>query len=384
MYSKETLEKIKKTINPLNFFASYTHLTKTGNNYYSGRCPHPDHKDNTPSFRVWIYPTHWSWCCMSCHSGEKNIKYKNYGSDVFAFYQWMSDTKSSKHILSFNEAVKKAAEYANINIDQYSDYSRKYKDNLFKARAFLANHNKKSLYYLLNRGLTKEDISSWMIGFDGERITFPLFDINNNIIGFSNRILEDNKNGSKYINSANSDWFKKREFLYGLNNLLQGDQYVIITEGVMDVIMAQKYGINAICSLGTSFTDEQAAIIKKLKLYPVFAFDGDDPGQKATVKAIEKMSSIGISSFVFSLDNGSDLYDFCLSNKEKSKDILNSKISPYWIMLLQEESAEWDNLKLRYQNNIAKKIGNIANTIKSSDDRRLYKSYIYKKFDLVI
>lgn len=118
MFSSNFKDKIKQKINLLELIKEYTDLKPAGDNIWQGRCPHPDHDDTTPSFRVWKNNDNtWSWACMGCHVGKKDTKdnkYRNYGSDCFAFVQWMSDHKNSKHIYSFTESIMVLADKYNI------------------------------------------------------------------------------------------------------------------------------------------------------------------------------------------------------------------------------------------------------------------------------
>lgn len=136
------------------------------------------------------------------------------------------------------------------------------------------------------------------------RVIFPIFDLNNIVIGFGGRIIKPSENSPKYINSKESDIFKKRENLFALNFAKDSKQsYFILCEGYMDVIALHQAGFtNAVASLGTALTDEQAKLLKSFKDTVYIAYDGDGPGQKATARAISILQKQGIKIKVLSLD----------------------------------------------------------------------------------
>ena len=117
MYTKQFIEKIK-SCGIVKYASQYTQLEKSGY-VYQGRCPHPDHNDSDPSFRVFIDQKTGSesWACMGCHCGKKDNK-ENFGSDNIAFVRWMSCNKKSTHVLNFVEAVKILAEFYCIPIEE--------------------------------------------------------------------------------------------------------------------------------------------------------------------------------------------------------------------------------------------------------------------------
>ena len=163
---------------------------------------------------------------MGCHCGQKDLKNKLYGTDCFAFLQWITDYKGSSHRLSFSESVKKISRKAGLNIEE-----EKFSDELhqiyLQAMAYHNSIPKKVLKYLYERGLDNSDIMKWKIGFSCfpefyaeknniPRITFPLLAPYNKILGFSARKLtEEDAFVPKYKNSPNSSWFQKRKYFYG-------------------------------------------------------------------------------------------------------------------------------------------------------------------------
>ena len=267
-------------------------------------CPHPDHNDDTPSFTVWQKSN--SWSCYGCHSGKKGID-GNVGSDAIAFVQWIEN-------LNFRQAVVKLAEWNNIPIpnDKNQKEFRKNEALSFKYQKALYK-NLDVLEYLYDRGLDDNDIDSFYLGYDSynDRIVFPLYDKYKNIVGFNKRITEPNTKGEvKYKNSSNSDIFNKSNYLYGIHNLDDSFDEIRITEGSMDVILAQKYGVkNVVATLGTSFTEQHAKAIYKTGKTPVLIFDGDSAGKKGLYKALSYFESLGVYCKIVELPLGKDLAD---------------------------------------------------------------------------
>lgn len=218
MINQNTLEKIKFSTNLKNLAEEYgAKLTLAGNNLWQGRCPHPDHNDATPSFRIWFNQSKiWTWCCMGCHCGQKDLKHKLYGTDCFAFLQWISDHKNSSHKINFVEAVKILAQKSGIEIEE-EKYSEELKQIYLQATAYHKALPEMAKKYLYSRGLDNGDIMNRKLGFscfseknsDGvnvPRITFPLLAQYNRILGFSARKINDkNESVPKYKNSPNSE-----------------------------------------------------------------------------------------------------------------------------------------------------------------------------------
>lgn len=303
-FPDDFIEELKTKTNLVKLVKEYTQLREVGLGIWQGVCPHPDHNDDTPSFTVWQKSN--SWSCYGCHSGKKGID-GNVGSDAIAFVQWIEN-------LNFRQAVVKLAEWNNIPIpnDKNQKEFRKNEALSFKYQKALYK-NLDVLEYLYDRGLDDNDIDSFYLGYDSynNRIVFPLYDKYKNIVGFNKRITEPNTKGEvKYKNSSNSDIFNKSNYLYGIHNLDDSFDEIRITEGSMDVILAQKYGVkNVVATLGTSFTEQHAKAIYKTGKTPVLIFDGDSAGKKGLYKALSYFESLGVYCKIVELPLGKDLAD---------------------------------------------------------------------------
>lgn len=382
----------------LDLISRYTEIEPCGYNVWQAKCPHPDHNDSKPSFRIWKHEDGtYNWTCMGCHVGSKNIntKNKNYGSDIFAFIQWMSDYKNSKHIYSFYESIIYLANLYNIDIPVSNPAKEKLikdkiEQNTLLSYCYNKNLSKHVKQYLYDRGLNDLDIQNWRIGSnlfrDNDfRITFPLFNKDSKVLGFSSRAYNWNKesNRPKYINSKESDWFHKRSYLYGQHLLNNEKDYIIITEGVFDVILANKYNIdNVVATLGTAFTADHVKLIKRLKKAPIFCLDSDFAGQKATYRAIDLLAKEGIYSKICILPEGMDLADLANLKKEETDRYILSHCLLYFQYLLKDDctyfASKIDELRLQILPNII----NARKSIKTEEEKILFNNFCIERFGI--
>lgn len=360
------------------------------------KCPHPDHEDTTPSFSVWQNSEgFYYWCCHGCHCGKADLHSNdvNYGTDIISLVRWLSDYKGSPHILSFQEAAIAIMDYAGIPYDATNNkYYLEYKKK--KAVASLCN---KSIFeetsikahkYLIERGLSDSDIMEWLIGYNGERITFPLLDKANNVVGFSKRIVGSSKTEAKYVNSSNSDVFNKSSYLYGCHKLNQHLNYVYVTEGQMDVIAAYKYGLkNVVAALGTAFTENHISFLRAnfssiSKI--IFIYDGDEAGRKALNRSAKLARSNGYSVSCVILPEGKDLFDYAIENKEEAPKKISQLTQYYFLYEVSEFTSEYSrtlyNAKLKVLENFTPVYNNTFNV----DEKRAIKTFLLSEYGINI
>ena len=358
--SKNAREEINNKLNIVDIVGKYLTLKRAGSRY-TGLCPF--HNEKTPSFTV--TPDKNLFYCYGCHKG----------GTIFDFIMEIEN-------MDFPDALKLLAEKAGVELDNnYSADSpdRKKRDaikELYKRVAvsfqyILQNKNEAKVArdYLDNRGVTEEIIKDFQIGwapddrswllkflktkgysekflaesgifsqrglsyplFSG-RVMFPLTNPSGEVIAFSGRTLKDY--GPKYINSPETIIFQKKKNLYGLSNALKTirqKDYYILCEGQMDVVAYHQAGItNAIAPLGTAYTDDQAAMLKRYSDKAVISFDGDSAGQKAAVKAIMINERHNIKSKIAIFDEKDDPADLLLNKGEKAlHKVLKSTINSF-------------------------------------------------------
>ncbi len=331
MLPRDFIEEVKNSVDLVELVSRYTDLSKVGTDTYAGRCPNPNHKDSDPSFLV--FADQQSWCCYGCHQGNKykgkNHDDTNYGSDCFAFLQWINKGK-----INVRQAILQLAKEHNLPIPSEENTSA-YKKNSILTKCYQMDLKDNALEYMIQRGLSEKDCKDWQIGWDGHKFVFPLFDKYKRICGYSRRWKKTPEGRSdKYRNSSASSVFFKSNYLYGMHLLDTNEDYIYITEGTLDVILSNKYGLkNVVGTLGTSFTDNHALEIKRLKKIPIFIMDGDEAGLKAIHRAINKLSAINVHAKLVILPEGKDLADMSNELKEGITDYIVQNTITYGYFL---------------------------------------------------
>ena len=393
--SNEEIFDIQRKINIVDVIRDYIPLTKKGKNYF-GICPF--HDDHNPSMSV--SPEKQMYKCFVCGAA----------GNVFNF------VKDYKNI-NYYEAVKEVADKVGISIDigsykpkedikfkdQYDIYeisNKFYQNNLNTPLGKIARN------YLTSRDINEDIIKRFQIGLSfsdnkltslleskgyskdllvksgisvindsgktsdiyRNRIMFPLWDTNGKVIGFSGRIYEGSDT-SKYINTMETDIFKKGSLLYNYDNarksILEKDE-IIICEGFMDVIRLYTIGVtNAVATMGTAVTKEQLNLIRKLTNNVILLFDGDKAGEKATLSFIELSKEIDFNLSIVRLEEDLDPDDYIIKKgKDKMLEHLSKPINAFDYALI--------NLKNNYNFNnpedVSKFITSISDKLSNIED----------------
>ena len=350
--NQDLINELRNKLNIVDVISSYIPLTKKGRNYF-GLCPF--HDDHSPSLSV--SPEKQIYKCFVC--GESG--------NVFNFVM------NYEHI-SFPEAINNLAKSVgmeigvtlkredNINSKYYEimDIANKYFQN-----NLLSKEGSAARKYLENRKLTKEIISEFEIGLSLNkhdeltnlllnkgnsleelnlidlsntnhdsfinRVIFPLHNKEGRVVGFSGRIY-DNSNLNKYQNTKETPIFKKGENLFNYHRArdeIRKKKYVIVMEGFMAVIRAYTIGVkNAIATMGTALTHEQANLIKKLSNTVYLCYDGDDAGHKATIVSGEEFTKLGCNVFIIPLSDKLDPDDYIIKyGEEPFKNLIDNAIA---------------------------------------------------------
>lgn len=373
IFSQGFIEDLKSRIDIVELIREDTELINEGS-CYIGHCPHKDHNDTTPSFRVWKDKQ--TFACMGCHSGKKGID-GNEGSDCIAYIQWM-------HNISFPKAVIFLANKYNIPLPK-SKYDKIYKNNKACAIAYMYGIKGKAYAFIKHRGVNKESIKKYMIGSNGVKIIFPLFDKMNNIIGFNNRWINVPLEAKdKYKNSSNNEIFQKGNYLYNQNNIDNNYEYVYITEGPFDVILSEQYGAkNVLATLGTAFTSGHINLLKKINKKVVLVMDGDSKGQKAIKKIIEMLCKENIHPNIIKLPLDKDLCDMSLIEKDNILYYLEHNQVSYGQYIINDMLNNYDrrlnDLKLEILPEIYDKIKEISDPL----EYKLIKQQVIKRIGIL-
>lgn len=338
LINQEDINNIRSSIDIIDVVGNYLPLTQRGKNYF-GVCPF--HDDHSPSMSV--SKEKQIYTCFSCGAT----------GNVFNFIM------DYEHI-SFIEAVKIVADKAGINVDIKAS-SEKVVDNVLydiydiSAKFFINNINSSdgqaAKSYLANRQLDDSIIKEFGVGlalkekdaltkflfkknYDSSdllktglvnkseqgfydiyyhRIMFPLWDLSGRIVGYSGRIY-NGEDHSKYINTKETEIFKKGELLYNYHRAkdqARKTDVIIVMEGFMDVIRAHTIGVtNVVATMGTAVTKEQASLIKRMAKKVILCFDGDEAGAKATFACANELIKIGVVPSVVRLIGDMDPDDY--------------------------------------------------------------------------
>jgi len=322
----ELVNKLRDKVDIEKVISKYINISKKGSNYQA-ICPF--HADTKPSLSISTQKKIYK--CFSCGVGGDVFAFvKNY--ENISFFNAVLEVIKIMEITDFDvSSLKnlKAVNQENEKLFKINEDAAKYFSNFLKN-----NENKFALKYLQDRNISDEMIKNHQIGFapkdssilvdlltnnenilnnkdlgfnnidikkvglssiiEGEynsffynRIIFPIHNIDNRIIGFSGRVI-DNKE-PKYLNTPTTEIFNKNKTLYNLNNVIKNNnvEKLYITEGFMDVIAIEKIGVeNAVCTMGTSFGNEHIKTLRQLYDLKsiILCFDNDDAGIEATIK----------------------------------------------------------------------------------------------------
>ena len=387
-------DRVKASVNLKELAEEYTVLTPAGYNVWSGKCPHPDHEDRTPSFRVFRNKNNtWSFRCFGCQGiHEKKGQNGNYGSDCFAFLQWMSDYKGSPKVLTFMDTLLLLAEREGIALPK-SDKKTEVLYQKNEQQCVLAQSNilPNVKRYLLNRGLDDNDINFWRIGAwpykEGNktvlRITFPLFNRQKKIAGFSARLLKEQDDIPKYRNSKTSEIFQKGKYFYGCHLINLSCHDIIITEGQFDVILATKYGLeNVVATLGTSFTEDHAAWIKQHNMNPTFIYDNDSAGIAAMKRSYDICNGINLSAGVCLLPLNHDLADFAAVQKDNLQSWIKTHSVPGWLWQMKDVSVRYESALQNLRRSLLTDIRTIIPSVQ--EDKILMSTFVKERFGITL
>lgn len=423
MYEKKEIQKLIDNLDIVEVISEYVNLKKSGSGYM-GLSPFKE--ERTPSFSV---------------SPVKNMFYdfsSGIGGNVIKFYQLIND-------VNFPQAVKELSQKYNIplktsnfgnnynyNYEINQNKHKEYYEILSSAHEFFKSaikDDEKALKYMEERGFLPKDIKKFEIGFSlnerdelfkylvkknfsekkilelglvkrnesgvvydtfRNRIMFPIYNPQNKIVGFGGRIIEKDTDLPKYLNSADSVVFKKGKELFGLKNrgeAIKRKGFAMLMEGYLDVLTVRKHGFEtAVASLGTAFTEEQASLIKRYTKNIIIAYDNDEAGKNAIIRAgyilkkldfeikclritenvkdpDEFLRKYGKRKFIETLKKSVDFYDFLLIEFKKnlnmeeiaSKRILVKKFKPFFESFETELDKELYIQKLSHEIGIEEK-----------------------------
>ena len=371
LYADDWLESLRARNDLVQVVSQYVPLTQKNRRYW-GCCPF--HSEKTPSFSV--DPDKQFYYCFGCHAGGNVIHFL------------MNIEK-----LGFPEAVAQLAERAGIALPQNADdedFARRkaQRERMYAALREAALHyhemlqsaeGKPALEYLKRRGLTAEHIRRFGLGyapaqwqqttdylmqkgfsekelvacglttvknekrydFFRDKVMFPIIDQRSRVLGFGGRILSGD--GPKYINTADTQVYNKREMLYGLNfyRSFGAARELIVVEGYMDLIAVSTAGIpNVVASLGTALTTGQVRLMRRFADTVYIAYDGDTAGRNATLRGLDLLENEGLSVRVLLLPEAMDPDDFVRKRGKEAFSALKSNalsLTEFKLQLLRDQ-----------------------------------------------
>ena len=337
-FLQSSIDEVLRRNDIVDVVASYVSLRRNGSDHV-GLCPF--HREKTPSFH--ISADKQLYYCFGCGAGGNLV-----------------DFVMKAENLDFVDAIKFLAERSGVTLEEevYSPEIQRRHDmrerilkmNKLAAKRFVANLSQSEAAaaraYAANRGLSREIITTYGIGFAKEswsdvttflnengykndeivaaglavrnekgrvydkfrnRLMFPIIDVRGNVIAFGGRALGDD--AAKYMNSPETPVFHKGDHVFGLNvaKAYGAKDGLILVEGYMDAVSLHVHGFpNAVAGLGTALTDGQASLLKRYAPFVYVCYDSDDAGQKAADKAIDILAAAGVKIKVLSYSGAKD------------------------------------------------------------------------------
>ena len=385
--------------NPIeDVVGQYVNLKRSGSNLF-GLCPF--HGEKTASFSV--APDKGIYYCFGCHKGGNSVNF-------------MMEIEG----LSYPDAVRALAKRVGMQVPEDEQYQSRYRQQerlwaLHKeaARFFhaklMAPEGAAALKYALDRGMPKSTIINFGIGYapdswsnlvdtlrkkgytDEElkesglvtvskkngnlfdrfrdRLMFPIIDVRGNVIGFGGRIMKNDPNAAKYLNSPETLIFNKRKNLFGLNIAKKTKlPYMILVEGYMDAIALHQYGFDcAVASLGTSLTEEHAVLLSRYTENVVLIYDGDEAGQRAAQRAIPMLEKAGLSIKVLQLKDAKDPDEYLKKfGADKFRNLLNessNRVEYQLTAILKKYDMGVDEQRVKFISEAAEFVSTLTNAV---------------------
>lgn len=373
--SNEEINEIRSRANIVDIISGYLQVSSKGKNYVA-LCPF--HNDHSPS--LIISPEKQIFNCFTCRTG----------GNVFSFVMKYEN-------VSFAEAVSIVAKKVGFNlkndvfVKSENKYSKDYEIYEYAMKYYLNNINtadgSKAREYLLKRGINETIIKEFKLGYSGSskdtfyklatnkgwdietlnklglinkvnenvydtfinRIVIPIENLKGEVVGFTGRIFNGEDNTAKYLNTKETEIFKKSSLLFNYHNAknyIRDRKSVIVVEGNMDAIKMSAKGFkNVVALMGVALSNEQIDILKRLKVPVILMLDNDNAGEDATIKNGESLlnsdvdtkvvrlsgakdpdeylEKFGIDAMQNNIDKGIKYIDFKIECLKKDKDLSN-------------------------------------------------------------
>ncbi len=405
--SRDYVQALHDRLDIEDVVSSYVSLKRTGRSL-KGLCPF--HNEKTPSFTV--YPETKSFYCFGCQAS----------GDIISFTMRMEN-------LDYVEAVKQLAARAGMPLPEegFDDSLSKLRMRILSANReaakfynaqLFAPQNSEALDYFRERGLTKQTITHFGLGYAPpgwnlltdhlkslgysehelvladlakrgrnnsvydafrNRVIYPIIDLRGNVVAFGARVTDDSK--PKYLNTSDTPVYKKGNGVFALNFAKNSsEKKLVLVEGYMDVIALHQAGItNAVACLGTAFTTEQANLLSRYADEIYICYDNDGAGKKATARALSVLDKTGLRIKVVTMEGGKDADEIIRKyGKERFLSLLGksgNEIEYKLNSLLSEHNVTTDDGKVKYLTAAADVLAGCQPI-----DRDIYASRLAKEF----
>jgi DNA primase len=417
MLDKDQINAIKERINIVDIVSEHLSLKKAGRSYFA-LCPF--HQENTPSFS--INEDFQFFHCFGCQES----------GDVITFVEKIEN-------VDFNEAIEILAKRAGIKIEKKYNKDEVRKSNridILKINTLVINFfqsellkNKQAISYLQKRSINKESVKTFKIGYNPRgdnltrflkskgiskelsikygftkdpdpkdndnkgllhdkfqnRIIFPISNIKGNIIGFTSRAIDDTTI-PKYLNSPETDVFKKSDVLYGIDiakNHISKQDSVIITEGNIDVIQSNQNGIlNIVGIQGTAITENHLNMLKRFTNNIYFAFDSDKAGYAALRKSSVLAENRNFNTMVIDLREAKDIDEYILKYGNERWKLAVNEAKDYLSFIMDYEINNNNIQSYRGKIAVVENISEVLNSIPNAIKKSFFVSELAKRLDL--
>jgi len=397
-FSEGVVQQIKDIVNIVDLIEEYLPLKKVGKNYRTN-CPF--HQDDTPSF--YVSPELNIFHCFGCGKS----------GDIFTFIMEYDKT-------SFPEALRVLANKAGIELKGFEHKN----EILYSIHDFACDFYQKSLLnnskvidYLKKRGISKDSIDKFKLGFAPSgseflkkakkefkiddltnsglvketksglkdrfflRLMFPIFSISGQVIGFGGRRLS--KGGAKYLNSPDTPIHKKGKNLYSLwhsKEDIRKNDSAILVEGYFDFISLFQEGIkNSVACLGTSLTNDQAELLSRYANEVVIFFDRDAAGKAAALRSLGMLLNLGVTVKIGNTGSRKDPDEIILKDGIEEFKSLLSNSSDFVIYSLDRIKKDYDLSSPVGLSKGIERVSLVLNQIRDPLKKELYKDIVSKK-----
>ncbi len=412
-YNDQLLNDITNRLDIVDIVSETVKLTRKGNRYW-GLCPF--HEEKTSSFSV--TPDKNLFYCFGCHAG----------GNIFTYVM-------KRDGIEFGEAVEMLAGRAGVQLtlsskNKKADQIRKNVLEINQAAAqfynrnLLSNQHQLAYDYMVSRGIKQETIEEFKIGYAMDswnaleehllkkgyaehyikisglikrssndryydlfrnRIIFPISQYNGDLLGFGGRVIDDSM--PKYLNTPETELYSKRRNLYGLyqaREAVRKENEVLLVEGYMDCVKIHQNGIkNCAASLGTAFTSEQAVLLRRYAERVIILYDGDEAGQRETLRAIDILRDQELNVEIVTLPGGKDPDEYLeLYGKEEFLHYIKNNKVTYLEFKINRYINQEKEMNLEGQRKIINSVKMDINSLASEIEKYYYIKTLAKKLRL--